>query len=121
MKRNDSSDSFEHGLFHCSPPLGIPLGAIRRKLWILNTKLQSLPAKIESMYRQSGEGVSAEGFKRCMHDGSGLAQERLNGRSVLGCWSAKWNRAKTPGTGGSSRTSRSRCDEQSLGFTQRCL
>ena len=61
MKRNDSSDSFEHQFSHCSPPLRIPLGAIRRKLWILDTKLQSLPAKIESMYRQSGEGNCARG------------------------------------------------------------
>ena len=48
-----SGDSFEHGLAHCSTPLSISLGAIRRKLWILNAKLQSLPAKIELIYRQT--------------------------------------------------------------------
>jgi hypothetical protein len=94
MERNYSSDSFEHGLSHCSTPLRIPLGAIRRKLWILNTKLQSLPAKIELIYRQSGEWVNVDGLERCMHDGVGLAKERLNGRRGLGCWPAKWNRAR---------------------------
>ena len=92
--RNYSNDSFEHGLSHCSTPLRIPLGAIRRKLWILNTKLQSLPAKIELIYRQSGEWVNVDGLERCMHDGVGLAKERLNGRRGLGCWPAKWNRAR---------------------------
>ena len=91
MKRNDSSDSFEHGLFHCSRPLGIPLGAIRRKLWILNTKLQSLAAKIELIYCQSGEWVNVDGPERRMHDRVGVAEERPNGRSVLGCWPARWN------------------------------
>ena len=92
--RNYSSDFFEHGLPHCSTPLRIPLGAIRRKLWILGTKLQSLAAKIELIYRQSGERVNVDGLERCMHDGVGLAKERLNGRRVFGCWPAKWNRAR---------------------------
>ncbi len=94
MERNYSSDSFEHGLSHCSIPLRIPLGAIRRKLWILNTKLRSLPAKIELIYRQSGEWANVDGLERCMHDGVGLAKERLNGRKGLGCWQARWNRAR---------------------------
>jgi hypothetical protein len=93
MKRNDSGDSFEDGLSHCSTPLRIPLGAIRRKLWILNTRLQLLPAKIELIYRQSGEWVNVDGLERCI-DGVGLAKERLNGRRGLGCWPAKWNRAR---------------------------
>jgi hypothetical protein len=94
MKRNYPSDSFEHGVSHCSTPLRIALGAIRRKLWILNTKLQSLPAKIELIERQSGEWVNGDGLERCMHDGVGLAKERLNGRRGLGCWRARWNRAR---------------------------
>lgn len=92
--RNYSNDSFEHGLSHCSTPLRIPLGAIRRKLWILNTRLQSLPAKIESIYRQSGEWVNVDGLEGSMHDGVGLAKERRNGRRVLGDWPARWNRAR---------------------------
>ena len=94
MKRDYSSDSFEHGLSHCSTPLRIPLGAIRRKLWILNTRLQSLPAKIELIYRQSGEGVYVDGLERCMHNGIEIAEERLDGRRVLGGWPARWNRAR---------------------------
>jgi hypothetical protein len=34
--------------------------AIRRKLWILNTKLHPLPAKIELIYRQSDEWVNVD-------------------------------------------------------------
>jgi hypothetical protein len=94
MERNYSSASFEHGLSHCSTPLRNSLEAIRRKLWILNTKLQSLPAKIELIHRQSGEWVNVDGLGRCMHVGVGLAKERLNGRRGLGCWPAKWNRAR---------------------------
>jgi hypothetical protein len=92
--RNNSSDSFEPCLPHCSIPLRTPLGAIRRKLWILNTTLQSLPAKIESTYRQSGEAVYVGGLEQCMHDGVGVAEERLNGRRVLRGWLARWNCAR---------------------------
>ena len=96
MERNYSSDSYEHGLSHCPTPLRIPLGAIRRKLWILSIKLQSMPAKIELIYRQNSEGVYADGLERCQHDGVGIAEDRLDGRRVLGGWSAKWNRARLP-------------------------
>ena len=89
-----TSDSFEHGLSHCSASLRISLGAIRRKLWILNTKLQSLPAKIELIYRQSGEYVKVDGLERSMDDGVGLAKKRRSGRRGRGCWPAKWNRAR---------------------------
>ena len=68
MKRDHSSDSCEHGLSLCSKPRGVPLGAIRRKLWILSARLQSLPAKIESMYRQSVEAVYVGGLKQCTHE-----------------------------------------------------
>ncbi len=94
MKRNDSSDPFEHGLSHRSPSLRITLGAIRRKLWILNTKLQSLSATIELIYRHSGEWVNVDGLGRCLHDGVGLAEERVNGRRVLEGLPARWNRAR---------------------------
>ena len=49
-----TSDSVDQGLSDFSAPLNDQLRAIRRKLWILNAKLQSLPAKIEMIYRQSG-------------------------------------------------------------------
>ena len=94
MERNDSSDSFEHGLSHCPIPLRIPLGAIRRKLWILNAKLRSLPAKIELIHHQSGGWVNVDDLERSMHDGVGLAKKRIDGRKVLGCWPARWNRAR---------------------------
>jgi hypothetical protein len=53
-----------------------------------------LPAEIELIYRQSGEWVNVDGLERCMHDGVGLANERLNHRRGFGCWPARWNRAR---------------------------
>ena len=53
-----------------------------------------MPAKIELIYRQSGESVNVDGLERYMHDGVGLAKQRLNSRRGLGRWPAKWNRAR---------------------------
>ncbi len=89
-----TSDAFEHGLSRCSASFRISVVALRRKLWILNARLHSLPAKVELVYRQSGEWVHVDEFEPCTRDGVGLAKKLLRGGKGLGCWPAKWNCAR---------------------------
>jgi hypothetical protein len=89
-----TSDSIDHGLSDFSAPLNDQLRAIRRKLWILNATLDSLPTKIEMAYQQSAESV--EMLDRSVHTCDGLANEgfTLKGNKILGSWPARWKCAR---------------------------
>jgi hypothetical protein len=50
-------DSVNAGVFHTSDPIWDQLVAIRRRLWILNATLQSLPAKLELACRKRDDAA----------------------------------------------------------------
>ncbi len=79
-------DSVEQGLFDFSAPLNGQLRAIRRKLWIFNVTLDSLPTTTETAYQQSAECVEREMLDRSVHTCDGFANEgfTLKGKKMLG-------------------------------------
>ena len=91
-----ASDSVDQGLSDFSAPLNDQLRAIRRKLWILNATLDSLPTMIEMAYQQSAESVEREVHDRSVPTCDGLANEgfTLKGKKILGSWSARWKCAR---------------------------
>ena len=98
MERHHSktNESVEQGLSDLSALLNDQLRAIRRKLWIFNTSLDSLPAKIEMAYYQSGGWVEREKLDRSVHTCDELAKDGvvLKGKKVLNCWPTKWKCAR---------------------------
>ena len=91
-----TSDSVQQDLSEFSAPLDDQLRAIRRKLWIFNTTLNSLPAKIQMACRQSGEWVETEVLDRSVHTCDGLAKGgvALKSKKVLSYSPADWKCAR---------------------------
>jgi hypothetical protein len=59
--KTSGRDSVDKGVFLPSDSLRDQLQAIRRKLWVLNATLESLPAKIEVVCRNRGEEAGQDG------------------------------------------------------------
>jgi hypothetical protein len=91
-----TSQSVDKRLSDFSAPLNDHLRAIRRKLWIFNATLDSLPTTIEMAYQQSAECVEREMLDRSVHTCDGLANEgfALKGKKILESWPARWKRAR---------------------------
>ena len=81
-----------------SAPLNDQLRAIRRKLWIFNATLDSLPTKIELAYQRSAECVERAMLDRSVHTCDGLANEgfTLQGKKILGCLACQMEVRQAP-------------------------
>jgi hypothetical protein len=85
-------ESVDQGISRRSDPMADRLKAVRRRLWILNATLESLPAKIELACRQSGVWAGGDGLDRHQQSCDGLGDVHLAVKTegVLGRWRAKW-------------------------------
>jgi hypothetical protein len=89
-------DSVDPGCFFPSDSLRDQLQAIRRRLWILNATLESLPAKIELAYRLRSQVASrdGQGQPRNTSDGSGDKRLTFTAKGAHGGWLARWKLAR---------------------------
>ena len=86
-------DTVAQDVFLPSDSLRDQLQAIRRRLWILNATLESLPAKIELACRKSGEMAGGDGPDQPQHTPDEPGDERLalQSEGFVGSW---WARRK---------------------------
>jgi len=89
-------DSADQGVSHRSDLLRDQRQAIRRRLWILNATLESLPAKIELACGQSGVLAGMHGPDQPQHAGDepGDLLPVLRAEVTLGGWRARWKLAR---------------------------
>ncbi len=72
------------------------LPAIRRRLWILNATLESLPAKIELAYRLRSEVANGDGPDQPWNRPDACGNQRLTfkAKRAIGGWWARWKLAR---------------------------
>jgi hypothetical protein len=89
-------DSVDSGICRPSDSLRNRLQAIRRRLWILNATLESLPAKVELVSRQSGvlAGEYGPDQRQDTRDEPGDERLALKGEGALSGWRARWKLAR---------------------------
>ncbi len=94
--KSPGRDSPAEDSFVPSDSLRDQLVAIRRRLWIVNTTLESLPAKIEQTYRQrsaiAGSDESAQ--RRNSSDKFCTEPQALRADKAAAGWWARWKLAK---------------------------
>jgi hypothetical protein len=85
------NNSADRAAFCPSRPLLEQLVAIRRRLWILNATLESLPAKIELAYRKRSDLAGGDGPDDPRHspDASGDERTALKDGGPVGGWLAR--------------------------------
>jgi hypothetical protein len=89
-------NSSAEGVFVPSESLRDQLLAIRRRLWIVNATLESLPAKIEQTYSRRSSILGGASSSRVRNTSNPPCQEvpaREPHEVAGGCW-ARWRRAK---------------------------
>ncbi len=89
-------DSVDQGLSDFSAGLNDQLRAIRRKLWIFNATLNALLAKIEIAYHPSAVRSESDMLDRSAQNCDRLGKDgvALKGKTILGCWPARWKCAR---------------------------
>ena len=94
--KSPGSDTAAEGLFVPSESLRDQLVAIRRRLWIVNATLESLPSKIEQTYRQrSAIAVGDESDQRRKNSDTILDEAAaLERHQAAAGWWARWKLAR---------------------------
>src|SRR5262249_41737591 len=105
-----SSQRGRNGAVGAAPPHGVPgedsfipseslrdqLLAIRRRLWIVNATLESLPAKIEQTYHKRNTFLGGDRFGRECKPADRSCPEAFSGerRKLVAPWWTRWRLAK---------------------------